>query len=448
MTNGHLTNNEYPLGATQERYLHQLQANAFGLAGENLKSVLLLKGLVSIDALTFALSSIFHRHDALRTIVFPQEGDTPAYQKVQENIEPIIEVIDIRADQRDPLMEVTRVASELVWTRFIIGKDVLSRFFIIKLPDNSVVVGMVTHHIVSDKISHSIMCKELAELYGTHSDAGGKAYKKTVEFRDFIAARSLWDRDWHLHSDEAFWDAKIDFNDLNFPPGPSALGNNAEVYDPQSPVYFDIRDINALQELAKRERVTLFMVLSSLLCAACHRWNKKGGLLYLVVKDERVAKYQAVVGFFTNSYPIHIDFMGENITFRDILTRVKKEHLAMLTNPWVPEKYSEFVDQATEFSKEGKYFIVDYIQQGSDLKIEGLDVSALHIPYPNEITYGIGPAVFVFSSFGEAYIGYAMGDVLPYGPLSEYILRRINLLIPRILLDPDVMLSELSAVTD
>ena len=148
--------NALPLSHAQERqwFLWQLDPSS---AAYHMSGALRLTGALKADALRAALDDLVARHESLRT-VFRAGSDGVAAQWIQPTGTLPLEVVDLRdvpAGERDGRLE--SEARRIKSAPFDLTQGGLLRAALLRLADDTQVLAVVMHHIVSDGASMQVL---------------------------------------------------------------------------------------------------------------------------------------------------------------------------------------------------------------------------------------------------------------------------------------------------
>ncbi|AUS79782.1 non-ribosomal peptide synthetase [Actinoalloteichus sp. AHMU CJ021] len=192
-----------PLSSAQQR-LWFLDSFSPGGVEYNTGIALRVAGRVRHDALRAALCRLADRHDSLRT-VFDFDGGV-GRQRVREHAAVGLRTLDLTSFdgvERDlRLGEELRVESS---KPFELGVGPLVRALLIRESDESEVLALVMHHIVTDGWSMGVLVRELDQYY-TAELAGAPVELPAlpVSYRDWAA----WQRD---QTEKAGWEEQLDY---------------------------------------------------------------------------------------------------------------------------------------------------------------------------------------------------------------------------------------------
>jgi len=180
-----------PLSFAQARlwFLSQLEG---GSTSYNLPFTVLLKGNLNLNALKQALAEIIQRHEVLRTR-FQVENNTPI-QIIDAAISPTWSVVDLQnlpADEQ--LITVQQLVNLEIAKPFDLAKGPLVRSHLWQLSQQSQVLLINMHHIVSDGWSTGILIQELSKLYqAILSGTPNPLPELPIQYGDF----AIWQRQW------------------------------------------------------------------------------------------------------------------------------------------------------------------------------------------------------------------------------------------------------------
>ncbi len=249
-------------------------------------------------------------------------------QRVLPPPEPELPVFDVSED------EVERWAAAAAARPFDISQGPLLRAALLRLgpEDHALVVAM--HHIASDGLSMEVFLREMAALYGAY--AAGRPSplpEPAVQYGDY----ALWERGWLAGAalEERLGQARERLAGaptfLELPtdrPRPAALSSRGGREALALPV--------EVEELARREGVTPFVILLSGLAALLARYTGREDLLIgSPVANRGRMETEGLIGCFINTLVLRAD-LGGDPGFRGLLARTRKETLAAFAHQEVP----------------------------------------------------------------------------------------------------------------
>ena len=313
-----------PLSFAQERlwFLDQV-----GLVGTtyNMQLALRLSGKLDDRALERSFVELIRRHEVLRTRFGIQEGaphqkiDPPGvFQLHRANLSDL--AIPLQREQ-----QLRELKQRELLHRFDLSEGPLFRVALVSLNTLEFALLMTMHHIVSDGWSHGILVQELSSLYaayvrGQPSPLPGLA----VQYADY----AIWQRQWLqgevLQNQLKYWSERLAGappqlqlpTDRQRPPEESFRGGMLRFHLPA-------KITGELDELARRDGATLFMVMLAAYQLLLSRWSGQQDIVVgSPIAGRKNREVEGLIGFFVNTLVLRTDVSG-NPTFRQLLKRVK-----------------------------------------------------------------------------------------------------------------------------
>ncbi|MBX3176185.1 MAG: amino acid adenylation domain-containing protein [Candidatus Hydrogenedentes bacterium] len=291
-------------------------------------------GRPDADVLGRAIQAVVDRHDALRTL-FPAEHGHPV-QRVQPDLVVPLERLEAPGDGagdwfRDTLRAAAREYMDL-------ASGPLVRFLYAPDCDDRAWLGLVAHHNVFDGWSISVLLDDLAVAYAAL--AAGRAPEwpdLPCQYPDF----AIWQRkraqgpEFQAHLD--YWREHLAgplprlelITDFPRPPRQSWAG--AVALDA-----LDAPLAEALGDLARNERKTLFTVLLAAWNVLLHRYTGQEDLVTgSVIAGRTHAQLENLIGFFVNTVALRTRPVPDQ-TFPAYLGAVESTVLAAQEHQDVP----------------------------------------------------------------------------------------------------------------
>ncbi len=311
------TRARYPLSFTQD-WMWRMQAVRPGNAAWNRPSSLKLKGRLDPGWLERALQAVVARHQPLAMRVH-DEGDSPEFS-VTASL-PLLRVTDLSRDA-GPFAEALYHLDQDVRDPIDLLSEGPLRAQLVTLGDEEHILGLTIHHMAFDGFSAGVFVEELSACYesfakGTELDLKPLAF----QFGDYALWQQRQLETGAFDADLDWWAGKLG----DIPAEEEAAGREfaassiAQMMDPSL--------AGAINDLARRERATLFMVL--LTAHALARRQKTGRdklTLGVLVAGRTMPGTEDLIGLFFNPLVLALDLESAT-TFREALGRVRETML-------------------------------------------------------------------------------------------------------------------------
>ena len=342
-----------PLSYAQER-LWFLERMGLVQAAYNVPLSLHLDGKPDIRALQASVVELVRRHETLRTRFEVHAGEPE--QVIDEPDGFRLELIDLsELEVAERRRRVERRIREETERPFNLEVDALFRTCLLRLGDLEHVLLITMHHIVSDGWSRAILVRELSALYRAFSQGRASPLSELpIQYADY----ALWQRSWLsgelLEQQIQYWKTRL----AGAPPAlelPTDRARPAVASFKGATVTFALSESLAagLRNLARREGVTLYMVMLAAFQVLLSRWSgQKDIVVGSPIAGRMHYRAQGLIGFFVNMLVMRSDLSG-NLTFKELLRQVKETTLGAYAHQDLPfEKLVEELHPARELSRQ------------------------------------------------------------------------------------------------
>ncbi len=311
-----------------------------------------LTGPLEIQVLERSLNEIIQRQEVLRTTF--DERDGQPMQIILPHVWQPLACEDLRHLPRALRLEEAQHLITVEEQRpFNLKHDPLIRIGLLCLAEQEHILLVTLHHIIFDGWSTEIFYRELTEIYNAFVQGWPHTLPALpVQYADFV----LWQRNWLqgevLEKQLAYWKEQLHTAPelINLPtdyPRPQVQTfNGAEL-----PFEFPRELLLDLQSLARKEGVTLFMVLFTAFVVLLARYSNQDDLVVgTPIANRTRVEIEDLIGFFVNTLALRVDLTG-NPTFQQLLKRVHKMTLDAYTYQDLPfEKLVEELAPARTLS--------------------------------------------------------------------------------------------------
>ncbi|WP_217145837.1 condensation domain-containing protein [Streptomyces sp. AC627_RSS907] len=297
-----------------------------------------LVGALDATALRESIEELVRRHEAPRT-TFPVVDGRPV-QRVAPRVPvplPLTDLTALPAAEREDAA--ARFLAEDLRRPFDLAGGPLIRAALLRLAPREHIVRITLHHLVSDAWSWwAVLLRELERLYAARlAGQPSPLPPAPSQYADFVR----WQHDWlagpaypgHL----TYWKRTLaDVTPLPpltlarpAPPGDERPSRTRWLTFPQ-PLY------ERLRATARRERVTLFMLLFAAFTRVLRRYVDTDDILVATRGGFRTrAEFEKAVGFFVNLLPVRTR-VSEDEDFRELLHQVRRTLLGVYAHRDVP----------------------------------------------------------------------------------------------------------------
>ncbi len=366
-----------PLSFAQRRlwFLHCLEGPS---PTYNIPVAVRLSGELDQGLLKAALYDLVCRHESLRTI-FPESQGT-SYQHILD------------ADQAHPELHVTEIAekelsdrlAEAVRYSFDLADEPAFRAELFVIGPDEYVLLLLVHHIVGDGWSLTPLTRDLGTAYAARCHGRSPEWAPlAVQYADY----ALWQQELLGNEDNpnsliagqlAFWKETL----KNLPDQlelPTDYSRPAEPSHDGDTIHFRIEPEfhKRLQELARTNRVSLFMVLQSGLAALLTRLGAGTDIpIGSPIAGRNDDALGDLVGLFINTLVLRTDTSGDP-SFRELLDRVRKVNLAAYDNQDLPfERLVEVLNPARSRATHPLFQIMLAFQNTPDAELHLPDMES------------------------------------------------------------------------
>ncbi|BAY15303.1 amino acid adenylation domain-containing protein [Anabaenopsis circularis NIES-21] len=434
-----------PLSFAQTR-LWLLEQLYPGNSTYNIFAAVKLSGDLNITALEQSLNEIITRHEVLRTTFSLVNGQV--YQAIAPTLTLHLPVIDLcHVPVAERAAEVERLAIIESHCTFDLTQLPLLQCTLLHLDENEHIALLTIHHIVADGWSMGILIKELATLY-TALCTGEIASlpELQIQYADF----AIWQREWFqgevLQTQLDYWQQELQNLPILQLPTDFPRPSQRTFRGAKQTLIFNQHLSQAIKQLSSETEVTLFMTVLAGFQTLLHCYTNQNDIVVGTdVANRNQTEIEGLIGFFVNQLVLRTDMTG-NPSFRELLDRVRDRTLSAYTHQDLPfDKLVEVLNPERDFSR-SPLFQVKCILQNAPmpvLELPGLILNLLDID--KEIAEFDLLLILTDTEQGlVANLKYST-DLFKATTASQ-ILQNLEILMSRIVSQPDVKLLELKTM--
>lgn len=324
---------EAQLSLAQE-HLWQLHRLTPATLAYNMHAIFRLRGPLEVPALETAICEVVERHEILRAS-FPGSND----HKPELFVAPAssITLNQVNLPSTVNAAELQSIIESEIRFPFDLSHGPLFRPTVLRIDSEDHVLVLVMHHIISDGQSFGILLRDLEQAYRAARENTKPDWKSSsLQYVDYAAWQRKWLESDASAADRGFWQAQLAGTvpaleipfDHPHPVQTSADGDFVE---------FQMDSLSApLQELCRREGVTLFAVVLAAFNTVLHRYTGQRDLLVCTpVAGRDRMEFSDLIGYFNNTLLLRTDLTKSN-TLRDLLQQTQSLVLSALAHQMFP----------------------------------------------------------------------------------------------------------------
>ncbi|WP_095974863.1 non-ribosomal peptide synthetase [Pseudomonas ogarae] len=327
-----------PLSFAQERqwFLWKMDPDS---AAYNIPTALRLRGVLDKMALRRSFEALVARHESLRTLFVEDDGVTCQVIRAQGQVDFIEQCLagDDEASIQAFIEQQTQAPFDLL-------NDALLRVALLALGEQEHILVLTLHHIVSDGWSLQVMVDDLMSLYSAFTQGQpAQLPALAVQYADY----AVWQRQWMAAGERdrqlGYWTEQLGGEQplLELPtdhPRPAQQSMRGA----RLPIVLDRSLSDALKALARRENVTLFVLLLGSFQALLHRYSGQADIRVGVpIANRRRLETERLIGFFVNTQVLRAQFHGD-LTGAGLLQQLKQTAMAAQMHQDLP--FEQLVD--------------------------------------------------------------------------------------------------------
>ena len=306
----------------------------------NIPLAIRVRGNFNVEIFRNVIHEIVDRHEILRTTFWAQNGEPMQIIHPEMRLDiPLIDLSSLAADKKET--EIKRLATVEARTPFDLASGPLFRVKILKAGENDHVVLITMHHIISDGWSIGVLVKEITTIYAAFSQGLPNPLPELeIQYADFAE----WQREYLqgeiLEEQLHFWKEQLGDNPppLELPtdrPRPQIQTNVGS----SERIVFPAELTNQLNQYARKQGGTLFMVLSAALKTLLARYSGQTDIsIGTPIANRNRAEIEPLIGLFINTLVLR-SHLEDNPTFDELFQREKEITLKAYEHQDLPFEY-------------------------------------------------------------------------------------------------------------
>ncbi len=324
-----------PLSFAQERqwFLWKMDPDS---AAYNIPTALRMRGALDKEALRQSFAALVAHHESLRTLFVEEDGRTCQVIRGQGQVD----FVEQRLEGRD----IQALIEQQTHRPFDLLTDSLLRVALLEVDEQDHILVLTLHHIVSDGWSLQVMVDDLMSLYSAFVQ-GQQAHLPplAVQYADYAVWQRQWMADGERDRQLAYWSGQLGGEQplLELPtdhPRPA----QQSLRGARLPIVLDAALSAGLKALARRENVTLFVLLLGSFQALLHRYSGQADIRVGVpIANRQRLETERLIGFFVNTQVLRSEFHSE-LSGAALLQQLKQTAMAAQMHQDLP--FEQLVD--------------------------------------------------------------------------------------------------------
>lgn len=371
-----------PLSFSQMRLWFSYVLNP-GDSAFNIPGAMRFIGKFSTHHLQTSIQQILMRHEVLRATFYQEQGE--AYMAITP-YEPLeLPVLDLSAEPHAMDHAIAWVTAQ-AQGRFDLEKGPAYRFCVLRLSETDHLLYFNFHHIVGDAWSLDLLTQELKTGYLAALANTSPDYPcLTCQYPDYALAQREWSGEDAFTDQLHYWKQQLaDLSPLYLPKN-DATGTALTPCERQ--VRWNPSLSLALQDLAKSNQSTLYMLLLSLFYTVLYSETGQRDLVVATsTADRNEQAVMPLIGCFVNLLLMRTQ-LQPHWTFLEFLQRVRRLTTDAYLNRDLPfERLVWELNPSRDPDRFNQLFQILFVLENThdtQLELPGLEVSS--VPFPRNL---------------------------------------------------------------
>ncbi len=296
-----------------------------------------LTGTLNVAALEQCFTEMVRRHESLRTTFQLSNGE--AVQVIGSPFLVKLPVVFLQnKSEVEQSAEIQRLATQAHQQPFELAQGPLLRFTLLQLGEQSHILLLTMHHIISDGWSIKIFLRELSTLHTAFSIGEPSPLPKLpIQYADF----AYWQRQWLTGE---VLETLLNYWKQQLKEAPPLLELPTDRPRPSIQTYRGAKQVSelspslsqGLKTLSRQASVTLFITLLSAFKLLLSRYTGQTNIVVgTPIAGRNRTELENLMGFFINTQVLYTDLSG-NPSFHELLSRVREVALGAYAHQELP----------------------------------------------------------------------------------------------------------------
>lgn len=377
-----------------QKRLYKLAQNADGFEANIVSQRVTLLGDLDSDTFIKTLLLVLERHSISKTIFKQQSTQILQYQDAAINID--VPYIDMSNDAA----VLAELEKELLSNTFNLAKGPLFKAALVKTADKAYYFYFMTHNLVFDAWSFSLLMSELKQFYNAViGNTKNLPERPTIDYLDYVVWQERWKQSRRYQDQLLAWQQQTSMHgdDLKLDhPRTEKCSNRGQRVDFNLPMAVKSK----LVAIGKQQGATLFMVmLASIKFFLARSMGMQNICLGTINANRSRKEIEDVMGYFLNLTPITSEVKVSQDKFSDVIGRVKESVLHSVKNSDV--YYEDLIRAEAKIFDPLRNPYFDVLFSYENVAVDGVEFKNIREEY-QDIDKGTARYDLTFSIYDEA----------------------------------------------
>ena len=289
----------------------------------NIPMALQLDGPLDVEVLAGAVALVVRRHEILRTTFIEDRGEPRQIVSTTSSVQMrFVDASAIEPAKRGRV--VPRLVRQELWQPFELAQGPLLRISLWRMAADQHVLTATMHHIIADAWSVNVLLREITTIYASLvANRPAALPPLPIQYGDYAAWERARVEGPAFERTLTYWENQLaGVEPLDLPSDRPRLATRTFAGAAQP--WKLSREVSAgLRELARRERVTLFMLLVAVFAVLVRRYTHQDDLaIGSPMTTRQTRETEPLVGLFLNTLVLRVNAAGRQ-PFQRFLAHVR-----------------------------------------------------------------------------------------------------------------------------
>jgi len=340
-----------------------------------------IKGQVKLNLFVEAINLTVNRHEILRTKFINVNGE--GFQEILPELKIDAIEYDLSNNGNYSEQELQKIINKESTKPFILSECPLFRVITIRVSDDLNYLLMPMHHIISDNWSTGVLINEFLLNYKSLISSNPvDILPLKIQYLDYAEWQKEWLSGDELNKQKDYWTNQLlgssEVLDIIPDKERPAVQSSAGAFE-----LFEIKEeeLNNLENLCKKEEVTLFVLLISAFQFLLSKYANQDDInVGVPIANRTRSEVEELIGFFINT----LVFRGNtsrDLTVTELLNETKRISYEAFTNQDIPfEMIVDELNLERDMSRSALFQAMFVLNNAppTKMEIDGLEIEPLN----------------------------------------------------------------------